>query len=463
MSEATELKIRISENELEAYLWLPIPQDESGYTVNGLVQKLNERKIKQGIQMDTLKDMLEEKRYEREVCVAKGIAPIDGIDGYYEYHFNMDLNNRPKIRDDGSVDYWSVHAVELVTVGQTIATYHDPVDGTDGISVTGRPILAKRGRPAPPLNGKGFSKASDEHTYVADLTGKIEYKNDRVQISSIYEISGDVNMSTGNIDFRGDVVVHGNVVAGMLIKATGTVTVDGICEACTIEAGKDILLRGGVLGGHKARIISKGDIRANFFEYCYVEAQGIISAHSALSSTLNSNSQIFLEGKHADIVGGETYAVGGIEADTLGNMNEVKTTIQVGVSTELLRRVIELQKKLDESKKFLAKLNEGLTQFELLAKEKGIDISRDERRIALLRSKMEKQAEIATDTKELDQLNELVEKSKGATIKVFRKVNPGVTVWINQSKLHITEEQNPVEFILRDGRVVMLSLMSVVR
>ena len=42
MSEATELKIRISENELEAYLWLPIPQDESGYTVNGLVQKLNE-------------------------------------------------------------------------------------------------------------------------------------------------------------------------------------------------------------------------------------------------------------------------------------------------------------------------------------------------------------------------------------------------------------------------------------
>ena len=56
------------------------------------------------------------------------------------------------------MDYWSVHSVEVVKKGQTIANYCEPVAGEDGIDVLGRVIAAKKGKGLPPLVGRGFDK-----------------------------------------------------------------------------------------------------------------------------------------------------------------------------------------------------------------------------------------------------------------------------------------------------------------
>lgn len=415
-----------------------------------------------GIDEAAVARMVDGRIYGKEVCVARGTRSVDGKDGFFQYNFNMDLNKKPTVRADGSVDYWSIHAVEMVEAGQVIAVYHEPVDGTDGRTVTGKPVLARRGRPQPPLTGKGFSRSEDNITYTADITGKIEMKNNRIQVLSVYEISGDVDVHTGNIDFRGDVVIHGNVTVGAMVKATGSVTVDGICEACTIEAGKDILLRGGVLGGHKAFIRSKGDIHAKFFEYSTIEAEGCIKVNSALSSNMISYDRIILEGKRASIVGGYAYATSGIDAVLLGNANEVKTQVHVGASTEVLKGIIDLQNRLTDAKAVLDKITEGLEQFEKVAKEQGINVSFDERRVALLRTKMTKQAEIATDNKELDRLNAIVERGKGATVRVVRDVYPGTTVTIDQATLMVKDVQTSIEFVKRQGNVIMTGLEGVV-
>ena len=462
MQGNSELKVRISSDEMEAFLLLPVPGQGVYYTLPDLLKFLQNSRVTQGINEATLRQMIDEKQYGREIRVACGTKAVDGQDGFFQYNFNMDLNRKPTIREDGSVDYWSIHAIEIVEQGQVIAIYHDPVDGSNGMTVTGKPILAKRGRPLPPLAGKGFSRSEDNHTYVADLTGKIDFRNGRIQIQSIYEVSGDVDMRTGNIDFRGDVVVHGNVTVGAVVKATGSITVDGICEACVLEAGKDIILRGGVLGGHKAKIRSRSNIQAKFFEYSTVEAEGYISVNSALSSTLISYDRIFLDGKHASIVGGYTYATAGVEADTLGNVNEVKTKIQVGASTEVLRGIVDIKNRLSDAQAMLGKITEGLMQFEVLAKEKGLDINSDERRVALLRTKMAKQAEIAADTRDLERLNAIVERGQGAFVRVIRDVFPGTTITIHQTMLSVKDEQHSVDFVLRQGNVVMNSLKGVI-
>lgn len=459
---SNEGTVRISADEMEAFLLLTEPVQGTEYAMTDLLKLLQENHVTYGIDMAAVEQMSKARIYNREFRVARGTRAIDGKDGYFLYNFDMNLNGKPAIREDGSVDYWSVHAIEIVEEGQVIATYNEPIPGQDGVTVTGRPLLAKRGRPQPPLVGKGFSKSEDGVTYTADVTGKIEMVNNRIQISSIYEVRGDVDLHTGNIDFRGDVIVHGNVTAGSVVKATGTVTVDGICESCTIEAGKGVLLRGGVLGGDKAIIRSKMDIQAKFFEYCTVEAEGCIRLNSSLNCRLTSYDKIYLDGKHAGIVGGEVYAASGIEADTLGNVNEVKTQVHVGTSAEILRNIIELENQINENNSMLKKMNEGLEQFEQAAKERGIDVSSDERRVALLRAKLSKQAELAADTKALERLNVIVERGRDATIQVLREVYPNTVVMIDQSLLLIKEEQKSILFKKKDGNVVMFKLGDVV-
>lgn len=460
--EKRESEVRISPDEMEASLYLIKPESKTEYTVADLLELLQRNHITFGIDMKAVELMQKGAIYNREVRVAKGAEPVDGQDGYYLYNFDMDLNSKPAVREDGSVDYWSVHAIELVEAGQVIATYNEPISGQDGTTVTGKPLRAKRGRPLPPIAGKGFTRSEDGSTYTADVTGKIEMQNNRIIISSVYEVRGDVDLHTGNIDFRGDVVIHGNVTAGSIVKATGTITVDGICEACTLEAGKGILLRGGVLGGEKAVIHSKRDIQAKFFEYCFVEAEGCIRLNSALNCKLVSYDRIYLEGKHAGLVGGEVYATSGIEADTLGNVNEVRTQVHVGTSAEILRSIIDLESQIRDDNSLMDKVNEGLAMIDNIAKAAGTDPNSDERKVSLLRAKLAKQAEIAQKTKDLERLNAIVERGKDATVQVLREVYPNTVVMIDQSLLLVKDEQQSILFKKKDGNVVMHKLGDVV-
>ena len=223
--------IRFSVDEMEAYMLLPSPDEGEEYTVPYVMQALSERGVNAGVDHEEIARMVVEEVFEREVLIARGAQPVDGVDGYFEYKFSTSFDNKPKVRPDGSVDYWSVHTIESVVAGQEIAIYHPPVEGEDGFNVKGKPIQAKKGRDQMPINGKGFEVQPDGVTYVATVDGKIEMQNNRIVILPVYEISGNAEISLGNIDFRGDVVIHGGVESGVTIRSTGSVTIDGIVEA----------------------------------------------------------------------------------------------------------------------------------------------------------------------------------------------------------------------------------------
>ena len=112
------------------------------------------------------------------------------------------MDRKPKIRENGTADYWNIHLVEVVKKRQVIAIYHDPVQGKDGMSVTGEIVSARIGRELPPLAGRGFERMDNNHIYFSNMDGKIEYANNRIVIMPVYEIFGDVDMKTGNIEFR---------------------------------------------------------------------------------------------------------------------------------------------------------------------------------------------------------------------------------------------------------------------
>lgn len=455
MAELADEKpvVRVSYDEMEAYMTLVSPQEDKEYTVSQVMQELADKGITTGINKEKIEQMIENKVYDNEILVAQGTSAQDGIDGSYEYNFDANFDGKPKILPDGSVDYWSVHSIESVLEGQVIAVYTPAVTGVDGVTTKGKPISAKKGRDLLPLKGKGFERKEDNVTYVATIDGKIEMQNDRIVILPIHEMQGNAELSTGNIDFRGDVVIHGNVESGLKIKATGSITIDGIVESCDLEAGKEIILRSGMLGAGKSTVKCKGNITAKFFEFTKIECEGDIRADVLMECDVTCQGKIMVSGSRGKIIGGEVRASKGVDVTTLGNNAEKRTSIYVGAGLEVYSRLRILEKKILATKQSLIKVEDGLKQFDILEKERGVSYANDPRRMSLLRLKIKDTAALANDEAELKKLKILADESKGARVSVLKEVYPGVVINIDEMRFTLKNVGTGVEFYKLEDKI----------
>lgn len=455
MPTLTEQKpmVRVTYDEMEAYILLPEPALDEVYNVAQLKTALLEGGVSTGIMEQKLTELVERHIYNSEVVVACAIKPVDGIDGYYDYNFNANLDRKPKILPDGSVDYWSVHSIEAVVAGQVIAIYHPAVEGKDGMTVKGKVLAAKHGREQMPIKGKGFERMNDNLTYTATMDGKIEMQNDRIVILPVHEVYGNAELAGGNIDFRGDIVIHGNVESGVVIRATGSITIDGIVEACTLEAGKDIILRSGMLGGNKASVKTKAGITAKFFEFTKIQCDGDLQADVLMDCNVDCKGQVILNGSRGSIIGGTIHAVRGVVVSTLGNEAEKRTDIYVGAGIDVYSRLHVLEKKIAVTQEELNKIEDGLKQFDFMQKERGVDCTNDPRRTALLRAKIKDAAILASDSEEARKLRILSEGARGACVSVIKEVYPGVVINIDELKFTLKNVGKGIEFFKMPDKI----------
>lgn len=452
METAKEPRVNIIDDDMRAFLYVPEEVEDKYKNEEAIHQFLEEKGVSYGIIEENIKKILEKQLYDCEILIAEGTEPKNGVDGYYEYKFNQNFSKKPKIRPDGTVDYWSIKMIETVEEGQVIAVYHKAYHGTDGMNIKGKMVLAKRGRDQVPLRGKGFERSEDGNIYTALIDGKIEMMNGRITILPVYEVSGDVDLSVGNINFRGDVIIHGGVCSGVSIKATGTITIDGIVEGAQIEAGKDVVLRSGVMGASRASITSRGNITAKFFEYTRVHASGSIRADVFLNCKVSCGESIILDGGKASIVGGDVWAIERICAHTLGSDGEVATKVRIGNDVAVTRRVSILKNKIEVEQENLQKIEEGLALLK--------DVKNDPRRTDLLRVKIRDSALLSDDTAELEKLQNQLERAKGGSILIQGRVYPGVCVEMDDLRITVKEEQGRLEFVKKPDKIIMCELDS---
>lgn len=412
--------------------------------------------IRRGIDQNVIQQMVQGAVYDRTVAVASGQEPQNGTDGYYEYKFRRQLDGKPRINEDGTVSY-TIQLFEMVYEGQEIAVYHPAVHGVDGYTVKDAPLRAKLGREQAPLRGRGFSLLEDGVTYVASITGKIDVINDKINILPVYEVSGDVDPNTGNIDFRGDVIIHGSV-DDVEIRATGTVTVDGVVQGGSIYANKEIVLAGGVLGNGKSVIDTKGNLSAKFFEFANVRCKGDITADIFLNSDVYCEGKAFVMSKKGCIVGGNVHAVGGIEANSIGNNAEIRTHVLVGNGGEVRMKMEELRNNIKAAIANIEKAESILGKFEEYEQKTGQSCKDDPRRVQLVRIRVRDKARKAADEDQLRQLETMVESARGANIKVRRRVYPGVRVSIDSCDASCKDTFEDIIFIKQKEKVIMRKL-----
>ncbi len=450
--------VKISPDELMAYIYMEVPKDGEIYTRDDVIDLLKKNGVVYGIMEDVVDGIVKRGAYGREIAVAKGIAPVEGADGFYEFFFDTKPTDKPRIREDGTVDYRTISAVQCIMEGQVLAKYTPAVMGTPGRSVKGRELTGKRAKDLMPLKGKGFTRSEDGLTYTASIDGKAEYtsNDNRLVVSNILEIREDINFINGKLDFRGDIVIHGSVESGCEITATGSITIDGNIEASNITAGKDIILRNGMQGGGRGTVRTKGSIYAKFMEGCNVYADGNIVADEFMNSKVNAGGHIEMAGKLGLILGGSVHAIRGIHAENIGNAAEIKSTIKVGVDQNVFEKINLLKKEIKEINEALDMISEELAEFE---KVKGNAPKFQLQNIQMrttghLRNKIKFNAQLAEKGAELKKLLTVVEDAKNATITVSKYLYPGTTIKVNSVSKVIESKCLSVSFSSEKGELV---------
>ena len=91
-------KVRISYDEMEAYLLLPTPAYDVPYKLDEVMDIIKVAGVKIGVDEAKVASMIEDHFYDRECMISQGIKPVNGVDGFYEYHFDPNLNKKPTRR-----------------------------------------------------------------------------------------------------------------------------------------------------------------------------------------------------------------------------------------------------------------------------------------------------------------------------------------------------------------------------
>ncbi|MCI8770753.1 MAG: DUF342 domain-containing protein [Lachnospiraceae bacterium] len=418
---------------------------EKEYTRQDVIKYLEDMNIHTGVKNDVIDAMLKEKKGDKQYLIAEGRSPVDGKDGWFEFLFNTELDTKPKILKDGSVDYSEYGEVPSVEEGQKLVIYHPATASEDGENLFGETILAKKGKELARLKGKGFYLSEDNWIYFAKTSGRAIYENERLVVENELVIEGDVSLSRGSVTFMDDIHIRGNVLTGVTVTSErGSIVVDGYVEACELSAAKEVVLKNGMQGNGRGKIKAGGDVSGKFFEQVTVESGGSVNANAIMNSHITAVQDVIVSGRFGIIIGGEIRAERYVTATIIGNMAEVKTRIYAGVEEDLFTKLMVKEKEQEALEEALQKIVAGIEQINLLIeKTKRDDLN--EKKIKLIRGKVAKENQINEAVREKQKIMDQMGRANVARISVQKTLYPGTRVSINGVATKITQEASHAE------------------
>jgi len=323
--------VMVSEDGMTAHV-LPGNVDERTppLTANDVRQALAKAGVTFGIREQVLESLQREPLVTPRV-IALGEYPVDGEDAVIEYTYD-DPNRPPTPQEleDGRVDYRNLGRDFTVEAGQVLVRKKPATPGKPGHAVTGREIPAQPGKDVSlkALAGQNTKLNETETEISAAKPGLPMRTGDKVAVLPVLTISGDVDFSTGNINFDGNLVIRGNVNPGFTVKATGNIQVMGVVDSAFLEAGGNLLLTGGVHGHGVATLYAKGNINARFLsEVANIACYGdLVCNGEMVRCTVVCGNRVLATGK-GRIMGGHIRARQVI-AGAIGSLHGLPTIIQ---------------------------------------------------------------------------------------------------------------------------------------
>lgn len=449
------VEVSVNPNHTTAFVSFSRPENGGAdISVEKVLAALAEKNVSYGILNDDIELAVKQKRYDENICVAKWDMPTDGVDGTIKFFYNIESHAAPVENENGVVDYKNLGLVRNITAGTPIAAITLPTEGEPGKDITGKVVMQKKGVAAKVNVGQGTSLINDGKEIIAAVDGNLVYKNGAFHVEETLVINGDVDVSSGNIDFIGAVTIRGSVFEGFRVTSKRDININGSINGAELSADGNISIK---IGSINSEIECKGDVKLGFCENSKIRAEGSVESASFVGGEVFADKKIIATGKGV-IMGGKYTALDGIEASVIGSEKYAKTLITLGNNAvlseerdKLEKHIAELEDKADQLGKMLVTLNN-------LAKKSRLSPEREQLKTEALRNRLKMQSEVKKCRMRILEIDDALQLTQNLSVACKRVIYPGVTIRINSCVLQVNAATNHARAAVENGEIVFKPL-----
>ncbi|MDR0858412.1 MAG: FapA family protein [Oscillospiraceae bacterium] len=451
------VNVSVAKNNTEASIRVVEPADGGKeVTEKMILDALSAAKITHGINRAAISAFAARPSYGSVIVVAEGEQPVPGVKGELDYKFSSTRVLRPTIRPDGTADYRNLGYVQNVLAGQVLVERIPSVPGTPGKDVYGVEKFPPKTPEAILPKGKNTVISEDGLTLLASVDGQVDLNGRTVAILDMLTVE-NVDFSTGDIDFVGNVTVNGDIGQSARVKADGNVTVKGVVDGGSIEAKGNVVIQGGYNGRHSGVLRAEGSIKTKFIQNGTVHAKEIETS-VILNSNVNAKDAIRVVGKGALVLASNLHARNTVECVNAGSeSSRGDNLLEVGNDPDLLIRSRELPRMIVDIEKQLAQLDRLLDVFKQLRAANRLDEEKAEKARSVEVNRDELQERLNDLQIEREECDEALAKAGYGTIIVTGTLFPTAMILIGPERLRISDPVSFVRYYRREAEGIVTS------
>lgn len=390
---------------------------------------------------------------------------------------------KPVTHEEQAADLRDFGMLPSVHAGEPLVRRIPPTPGVDGVNVKGQVQTAPVGQSIPWQLGEGADVSpQDPDVLIATRDGMPRLADNAAFVDEVYAVKR-VDISTGHIQFKGSVVINGDVTESMKVVAGGNIYIKGTVEGSLIEAGGDIEIGGAIIGHqlHESEqklhaqglhfaviehhgetevystvVRANGNVSCSFAQYAAIETGGFFHAMKQLHHC-HVNAQSVLVGKadkpSGKVVGGSFMLEQTLTAGAVGSPSESNLLVSFNRKIQpLLERLQSLRQTAQSIRQEMEEIRRGVETMRQMEKSESSQLQ-----IHMLVQEFDSQKKIllalSQDIKHLDQLK--TELMRQPALLARQQVFVGVDVRIGE-EVYLVKQEHSGTKIAFDGSHIVL-------
>lgn len=429
-------------------------EEENVFTIDDIKSLIKEYGIIYGVKEEMLPKIITDEA-ALPLVIAEGLPPVNGVNAVLKPMFpsREEIKNKDDLR---KVDLKQVINIPSVTHGQLIGQKIPATDGTPGKTIFGEELPAKPGKDFRLRAGKNTRIDESGLMLFATIDGQMSVEPRIIHVYPIFEVNGDLDLKTGNINFVGSVNIRGNVPAGFEIHSKGDIKIHGTVESALLVSEGSIFVSAGIVGQGKGLIKAKGDLHTSFINQGVVEVEGDVNVtQSILHSKVQAGGCVYCHKGNGNIVGGDISAGKNIIVKEVGNSHNTRTALYLGINQDLMNKEKIYSDNLTKAEDDLKKLNILLNN--LTEKEKKSALTANEKIMKLrVRNTVILTTEAMLQAKEkLEEFKEVFSQYGNSSVSIEKQIFPNVDIHFGKYRRKIITPHQSVKIHLENSEIII--------
>ena len=364
---------------------------------------------------------------DRSDIIARSVSAVAGKDGRVEWQQGFDPRPKHAPASAERTDHYQGQHYVPVKTGDTVGMAHGPTDGTDGRDVRGGVLKARPGKPVV-IKFQPMLTIDSGGRIIAQAEGVLMLKDNELSVTQSLEVPGQVDFSTGNIDFPGAVTIAGGVGSGFKVTAGGDIHIGGLIEVAEIRCGGDLIARGGMAGNGRGTLEVQRNVQIVYLE----KVVGTLSGDLVVEREIADCKLVVggdLKCPNGTILGGEITVTGSLLVKAIGSESYTPTAITLGDVPLLQGAHTKVAKKVEQINATLSQYAEQARLIKLNPRPSAAD---KEKLTEISYEASQQNQELAKWAAKLLEIETAVRTQRKLDVHVAKTIHPGVTFHIGE-------------------------------